>query len=234
MPERPAGRMTLKMVSQWVAPQGQRGLLELAGDAEDGVLGDGADGGHGHEGQHQRGVQEVEARGDVEHLLEERGHDHHAEEADDDRGQCRQELDHGLDVAAHAGGGDLGQVDGRHHAQGDGDGRGQGSHRHRAHEQREDAEVRRIGGGVPRATEQELEDRVFLEDGQTFHEQEDHDQEEDEDGRGRRGEEAQLDGTFLVFSVEHSVSSPVRGPVRGARRVLCAVVLWWASPRGAC
>lgn len=76
--------------------KGQRRFAQRAGNREQRVLSHGTDGRHAHERQHERGVQQVEPGIRSEPVLKERGDDDHAEKADDNRRQRRQQFDDGL------------------------------------------------------------------------------------------------------------------------------------------
>ena len=129
--------------------KGQRRFAQRAGNREQRVLSHGTDGRHAHERQHERGVQQVEPGIRSEPVLKERGDDDHAEKADDNRRQRRQQFDERLDDAPRPAGRDLRQIGRRHDAERHRDARRQNGYRQRAHNQREDAEFGRLGRGVP-------------------------------------------------------------------------------------
>ncbi|VTR67392.1 hypothetical protein DESC_600106 [Desulfosarcina cetonica] len=183
--------------------QGHRGFTQGTRHAMDGILGNTADGRNGHEGQHQRCVEQVQAGGKIEDPLQKGRHQDHAEKSDHHRRQGRQELDHRFDDLTHPRHGDFGKVDRRHHAQGDGHGTGNSRYRNGCDDQGENAEIGRIGSGIPVLAKNEVFDRNSLEDGQPLSEKKKHDQKKDADGCGGNHEKEPPHGTFGGLAVGH-------------------------------
>src|SRR5690606_12948528 len=134
----------------------------------------------------------VEAGIQIEYVLQQGGYHRHADEADHHGRQTFDQLDHRLEDAAHSRRGNLRQIEGGAHAQGYGN---QGRDHHdadAADDHREDAVIRRIIGGIPGRTEEEVLDRDLLEDRQAFHDQEYQDEAENDDAGGAHHQKEQM------------------------------------------
>ena len=125
IPDSEAGTTTRTMVCSCVAPNATDASRRAPGTLWMASLGDAANGRDGHKRQHQRGIEHIQPRGNIEDFLQKGRHQHHPEEADDHRRQRRQKLHDGLDDFPHPVAGNFGKIDGRHDPQRDGDHAGQ-------------------------------------------------------------------------------------------------------------
>ena len=87
--------------------------------------------------------------GMLKSVPDERHERHHADKADDHAGDRRQKLDARFENVLEALGSDFGDEERGHDAERDGDERGEHGDKERAEDEGENAELRRVRGGIP-------------------------------------------------------------------------------------
>ena len=153
-------------------PEGQRSFSQREGHGVQGVLGNGADSGNCHKGEHDGRVQQVEARISAKGRLNERREDNHAKETEDDGRQGCEKLNKRLDEAAGGGMRHFSEVNGREDAKGNGKKRRKGRHGQGTGEQGKNAELTGILRRIPQHAGEEVPDGIVREQGKSLYKKE--------------------------------------------------------------
>ena len=116
-----------------------------------------ADRGNSHEGEHQCRIEKIQTSGDAERVLQPGRNEHHADEADHDRGQRSKQFDKRLDDTARGIGSHFREVGGRHQSERNRKQACQEGHGKRTGNQRTDFKVGLIADRIPIGSEDEVE-----------------------------------------------------------------------------